>query len=467
MTLATVPRYDRNQFSERNGRAVVIGASVSGLLSARVLADEFEEVTVLDRDPLPDEPIARRGVPQARHIHVLLTAGHATLEDLFPGYGEELLSAGGLMVDGAREIKFYSEGDFLADGPRRIPLYCATRPLYEQVVRRRVAGLDGVELRPNCQFVEYLTDGDATTVRGVVVRNEASESEVIEGDLIVDATGRTSRTSTWLDEHGYLPPAVDEVSVDVAYGTILVERPAEDRRAFVVPPSPACTRGGAVIPVEGDRWIVTLIGAHGDHPPADLEGCMDFAAGLPVPHLRRLLDEHELISEEIVRYPFPSNRRRRYEDLDRFPDGLLVIGDALASFNPIYGQGMSVAALEALHLHRVLAEGRRDDLALRFFEQAAKTVDIAWNMAVGSDFQFTQTVGPKPPGTDVLNRYISRLTRGAHVDGELSDAFFRVLTMERPPSSLLRPGVVWHVFRPADPRPSASAGNPGRQQSLP
>lgn len=463
MTLATVPRYADRQKPGRGGHAVVVGASMAGLLAARVLADEFDEVTVIDRDSLPDEPVARRGVPQARHLHILLKAAQATLEDLFPGYGEELISAGGIVIDGARDVNFYTEGDFLADGPRRIPLYCATRPLYEQIVRRRVADLPGVHLRSNCQFNGYLVDEGATTVEGVVMTHQ--ETEELAADLVVDATGRTSRTPAWLEQHGYRPPAVEEVNVDLAYSTVLVERPADDRRAFVVTASPPYTRGGAAHTVEGDRWLVTLFGLHGDHPPTDPEGFAAFAAGLPTSELKRLLDEHTQVSEEITHYPFPANRRYRYEQLERFPGGLVVVGDAIASFNPIYAQGMSVAALEALVLHHVFGAGGREDLARRFFERAAGITDVAWKMAVGADFQFPQTTGPKPRGTDVMNRYLSRLTRKAHTNGTLSEAFFRVLMMERSPNSLLRPDVVLRVLGPTRKAGKAQPRKPSYERA--
>lgn len=447
MSLATVPRYDGDRVSESRGRAVVVGASMAGLLAARVLADAFEEVCVVDRDPLPDDSVARHGVPQARHVHVLQEAGRATLEDLFPGYGEDLLSAGALMVDAAGDLQFYDEGDFLARGPTRIPMYCASRPLFEQITRRRVAALDGVTVRGNCQFTEYLHDDGDTTVEGVAVREADSEPEELAAELVVDATGRTSRTPTWLEDHGYPSPATDEVHVDLAYSTVLLERPADDRRAYVALPNPPRTRGGAVLPVE-NGWLMTLAGVHGDHPPTNVEDFADFAASLPIPQFAELLDARETVSEDAHHYPFPSTIRRRYEDLDRFPRGLVVIGDAIASFNPLYGQGMSVAALEALQLHHALAAGGREDLAPRFFGRVEQVVDDAWNLAVGADFQFPQTTGPKPLGAGLLNSYLSRLIRKAHTDGVLSEAFARVIIMEKRPTSLFRPGVLWRVLKP-------------------
>ena len=192
-------------------------------------------------------------------------------------------------------------------------------------------------------------------------------------------------------------------------------------------------------------------------PHSELEGNGISTDALPLPtplshsassDVTRIIDEHERVSADIYKYPIPSNRRRRYEDLERFPDGLVVIGDAIASFNPIYGQGMSVAALEALQLHHTLAIDGDDPLALRFFEQVHQVVDDAWSVAVGSDFQFSETTGPKPVGTDLLNRYIARLNRKAHTDGRLADAFNRVVIMEERPTSLFRPRLVWRVLKP-------------------
>lgn len=447
MTLSSVPRYDDERVDAVCDHAVVVGASMAGLLAARVLADGAERVTVVERDPLPDEPTARRGVPQGRHVHVLLEAGRATFEDLFPGYGEDLLSAGGLLIDALSDFVHYEKGGFLADGTTRLPMYCATRPLFERVVREHVADLEGVEIRHGCQVVDYLAD-DATAVEGVTVREGDAAPTALPADLVVDATGRTSTTPGWLESHGYDPPGVDEVGIDVAYSTVAVDRPPGDRRALFVPPDSPRTRGAGIFPVEGDRWLATLVGVHGDHPPTAPEGLTEFAASLPVAEVERVLDAGQFRSGEVAHYPFPSNRRHRYGDLDRFPDGLVVVGDAISSFNPVYGQGMSVAALEALVLHHALADGGRGNLARRFFDRVEPIVDVPWSIAVGSDFEFAATAGPKPTGTDLLNRYIARTMRTAHADGEVRETLYRVFSMEREPSTLFRPGVAWRVLRP-------------------
>lgn len=448
MTLATVRRYRPTRNPTAEGEAVVVGGSMAGLLAARILADSYREVTVIERDPTPTEPIARRGVPQGRHVHLLLEAGRATLEDLFPGFGEELARRGGVILDGSRDVMHHQEGDFLADGTRQFPLYFATRPLFEHVVRQRVADLDAITFRSRCQWTDYLVDGSATTVTGVAVNTAEGNSEELGADLVVDATGRTSRTPTWLQARDYDPPETDEVRVGMAYSTAYIERPDDDRQMVLAAPPPELGRGGSTFPVEDGGRLVTLFGLHDDHPPTDEDGLIEFAADLPVGHFERLLETRTWLSEDIAHYPFPTSIRRRYEDLERFPEGLLVVGDALASFNPIYGQGMSVAALEALVLHHALADGSREDLALRFFDRVEDIVDVAWTLSVGGDFAFPQTEGPKPRGTDLTNRYISRLLRRSHDDRVLREAFVRVLMMERPPTTLFSPHILWRVLKP-------------------
>lgn len=272
MTLSAIPRYQRNRVPSIGEHAVVVGGRVAGLCAARVLADGFETVTIIEKDPIPEAPTPRQGVPQGSQIHALHEAGKATLEDLLPGFGEDVISAGGLMIDAARDLNFYDAGDFLADGPRRFPVYSASRPLFEHVIRRRVAERSDVRLRTSCQFVDYSTDSNATTITGVEIRDLDSGNEEIPADLVVDATGRTSRTPAWLEEHGFTPPPVDEVSIDIAYSTVAIERPPDDRRAILAAAAHPHTRGGAVFPIEGDRWLVNLHGVHGDHPPTGMGG---------------------------------------------------------------------------------------------------------------------------------------------------------------------------------------------------
>ncbi|SDR13136.1 FAD-dependent monooxygenase [Natronobacterium texcoconense] len=445
MTLSTVPSYDGERIPDRDGRAVVLGAGVAGLLAARVLADAFEAVTVIERDPLPDVAEPRRGVPQGNHVHVLLEGGRAAIDDLCPGFSDDVTASGGVITSGT-EFRIYVQGDTLRTDHQS--LHLATRALYEHTVRRRVASLEGVEMRSGCQFVDYVADGESTAVEGVTIRNRESDRERLVADLVVDATGRTSRTPEWLETHGYDRPPVDEVEIDIGYASTFVERPPDDRRGVSLEAEAPRTRGAFLVPVEGDRWLVNLHGVHGDHPPTDPDGFEAFAATLPFPIVSEILSDHPMTDGDVAFYPFPSNRRYRYEKLDRFPDGLVVVGDAIASFNPVNGQGMSVAALEALLLHHALVKTGRDGLELEFFDDAAAVVDVAWNLSVGGDLAFSQTEGELPRGAAAYDWYVNRLIRRAHTDVRLADVLWSVFMLERPPSVLFRPRVVWRAFGP-------------------
>ena len=447
MTLATVPRYNPESVREMGGRAVVVGSSVAGLLTARVLADRFAAVTIIDRDQLADEPEPRPGVPQSSQPHGLLEGGRATIEDLFPGYCDALIDAGGVEVDTGSDVEFYDDDIELAQSGVERSMYCATRPLLELIIRRHLIAVEGVELRGGCTFLDYRHDDRRGVVEGVQIQNESGKTTTLEADLVVDATGRTSRTPSWLAEHGYQKPPLDEVRVDLQYGTVQVERPPGNRRTIFLPASHPYRRGALVVPVEGGRWIVNLHGFHGDHPPDDFDGFRQFAEGLATPAVAELLYETRVTSETVDRYPIPSSRRYQYEDLERFPEGLLVVGDAIASFNPIYAQGMTVAAFEALVLHHTLADGE-DALAARFFEAATSVIDIAWSMGVGPDFEFPETEGPRPSGSRLAGWYVGRLKRRARRDPVLTEALTQVIQFERPPSSLFRPHVMWRVLSP-------------------
>jgi len=416
------------------------------LCAARVLADAFDEVVVFDRDGIPDRPQIRDGAPQTGQPHAMLEAGRVTLEEFFPGYGDEVQAAGGLKLDMSKDLTWYDEGGFLADAEPELPALYASRPLFEHLVRKRIRELDNVQLRGSCSLLGYEHDASEGRVTGVRFRDGNGTEEALTATLVVDATGRTSRTPKWLESHGYPAPPVDEVTVDVTYSTVRIRRPPEERSGVLVGPEPDRPRGAAMLPVEENRWEVVLQGMHGERTPIDRETFVEWANALPVDEIGRQVTEREWLSD-IHRYPFPASVWRHYEELDRFPDGLIVTGDAVASFNPIYGQGISVAALDALVLHHELCGGL-EGLGPRFFARASRPVEEAWRLAVGNDFNFAGTNGPKPFGTDLFNKYVSRLIRRAQSDGALTEAFFRVFRLEQPVTSLLRPRVAWRVLRP-------------------
>jgi 2-polyprenyl-6-methoxyphenol hydroxylase-like FAD-dependent oxidoreductase len=438
-------------------QAIVMGASMAGLLTARVLSNHFAQVTILERDSVHDRPESRKGQPHTRHLHGLLATGFQIMTHYFPDLPEALTASGVLINDMAGAMQWYTHGGYRKRFHMGLDGTTMSRPFLEHLVRQRVLALPNVTLLDNCSVKELLATPDRQRITGVVVeqRNQGKQATRLTADLIVDCMGRGSRTPQWLPELGYAPPPQSEVKVDVGYATRLYRRDPADPRGqqwmLITPEAPRETRFGGMFAIEGDRWIVTLGGWGGDHAPTEEAAYLDFARQLPAPDVYNVISREEPLSDILV-HKFPASLRRHYEKLARFPEGYLVLGDAMCSFNPTYGQGMSVAAMQVVELDRLLAKRPSpSQLASAFFKQAAKVVDIPWQLAVGEDFRFPTTTGPKPPGTDLINRYVTRVNRATHHDEVVCAAFLRVMNLLAPPTSLFHPRIVWRVLRQQKP----------------
>jgi 2-polyprenyl-6-methoxyphenol hydroxylase-like FAD-dependent oxidoreductase len=447
--------------------AIVLGASMAGLLAARVLADEFERVTIVERDQLPAAADNRRGVPQGRHVHTLLPAGAAIIDELFPGLLDELVEAG------APKLDDYARLHLQPDGVHRLtplvhldPLHQPSRPLLEAAVRTRLSALANVQIVDGCAVVGLVTNATRDRVTAArVVRHGATVEQVLTADLVVDATGRGSRTPTRLAEIGYDRPVEDEVVIDVRYASRLVrlERGAVPEQLTLIGPTPQRPGGMGLFAYENDSWLFTVSGYAGHHPVADYRSMVDFAAQFSPAHIVTALRTAEPLAD-VSTLRFRANLRRRYDRMRRFPRGLLVIGDAMCSFNPIYGQGMSVAAKQAIVLRDCLRRGD-GHLARRFFRSAAKPVDIAWRMAVGSDLALPQVQGPRPLAVRLVNAYIHRLLVAAEHDPVVAARFLRVTGFLDEPPRLMTPSIVARVIsgnRRAHP-PAPMHGSATRQ----
>lgn len=429
------------------GSAVVIGGSIGGLLAARVLADRYDRVVVLDRDALPDVATARRGVPQGRQLHVLLSRGKQALDELFPGLSAELNGRGAPLVDLHDDVHWYNDGQRMRRAPSPLIALGLSRPLLEDAVRARVTALPGVEIRSRVEVLGLAADGGRVT--GVRLLAPGGSEQSLAADLVVDASGRGSRSPIWLEQLGYPRPDEEQVRVGVTYVTRSYRREPQHLEGLsgaltnAVPGSP---RAGIVAAQEDGRYAVALSGMLGEEPPTDDEGMAAFADSLAAPQVAEVVRTARPEGPP-AKMRFPVSTRRRYERLRRFPDGYLVLADALCSFNPIYGQGMTVAALEALLLRRLLASSETDQLARRFFAGAAKVIDGPWSIAVGTDLRFAEVVGHRSPKVRFVNAYVHRLHVAAVADEVLGAAFLRVLNLVDPPTRLLRPAIVLRVLR--------------------
>jgi 2-polyprenyl-6-methoxyphenol hydroxylase-like FAD-dependent oxidoreductase len=431
----------------KRAHAIVIGAGMAGLLTARILSEFYDGVTILERDTLPDSHEPRPGVPQGRHAHALLAAGQQTIETLFPGITADLETRGAPRGSG----RFFVNGGYLNPDGHRAEGLLVSRPFLEATARRRLLGRGNIRIRPEAHVRGLIATHDHKRVTGVRVRqaHTYTAEEEISADLVVDASGRGSHAADWLGELGFEPPETELVEVNMGYSSRVYRREAGDLDGDLIvniAPSAALPRACGMIAQEDDRWIVTLAGYFGNYPPTDDAGYLDFARGLPTPGVYDLISRATPLTDPTP-YRFLANQRHHYERLATFPEAFLVTGDAICSFTPIYGQGMSVASLEALALRDCLQAGT-ERLAARFFQRASAIVDLAWMISAGGDRALSPELRDRRPPARFIRWYLGRLQRAAHHDADLATAFLAVANLLAPPQSLMRPGLAWRVLRP-------------------
>jgi 2-polyprenyl-6-methoxyphenol hydroxylase-like FAD-dependent oxidoreductase len=391
-----------------------------------------------------------------------LARGREALEDLFPGLTDGLIEAGAVPIDTLADSRWFSHGVYLANGTSGLRSILLSRPLLETHVRRRLRALTAVCIQEGAVVRKLATAGDRVT--GVCLNT----GQTIDADLVVDASGRHSRSADWLADLGYEKPAEDTVGVRISYTTrILSRRPDHlgGKAIALVGAEAPMWRFGVAVAMEEDRWIVTQGGYFDDRPGQGDNGFLEFARTLAAPEIADLLTVAQPLTSA-TNFAFPASRRWRYERLKRFPAGFLVFGDALCSFNPIYGQGMTTAALEGLALGRCLQEGE-EALAERFFARAALIIDIPWQIAAGSDLRHPQLADMQTPVGRFMNWYIGKVHRAAAIDPAVGCAFLRVTNLISPPTQLFSPATLSRVVIGAlrrRHRGGSLAGAPGRRE---
>ena len=434
--------------------AIIVGAGMGGLVAAKTLSGHFGHVTVLERDVLSSDAEPRQGTPQARHLHALLAGGLSALRELLPSIETELEQAGAVRL-ATEDLRMERPGfDPYPQRELGLSWLSVSRPLLEFVTRQAVKRQKNIELLGNCRVKEFVGIPDGSAVTGVRYETSDGRIETISADLVVDASGRGILSFAALDSMGLAKPEETEIGIDIAYSTAVFERPKDApstwKLVMVLPSAPDDSRGALLSPIEKNRWIVRVGGNHGDAPPGDMEGFLGFVKTLRTPTIYDAIKDAKPVGQ-IVRYLLPCSTRRHFEKMQRFPRGLLPVGDAICRFNPVFGQGMSVAAQEAVILNRLLRAraGEIDPLeglAFAFFDKIQDVLETPWGVAT-SDFIYPKTRGQRPLDLERRVQFSIALVRLGAQDPSIHKLMFEVNHLLKPQSSFRAPEVAERVAK--------------------
>jgi 2-polyprenyl-6-methoxyphenol hydroxylase-like FAD-dependent oxidoreductase len=440
-------------------QAVVIGGSISGMMAARVLADHFDRVIIIERDTFPPGSENRPGVPQARHLHFFLKRGLMVMDELFPGVRADLLAAGSHLVDQGEDFRILYRSGWSPKKNIGLEIITFTRPLLESSIRRHLSTNPKVRFMEGFEVAGLMADESHSAVHGVRLvprkRTDETEEQVLHADLVVDASGRMSPAPDWLQELGYEAPKATVVDAFWGYATRIYEPPPnfkEDWKIlFLMNRPPYQPRAGIIQPVEGNRWVVTIAGVMHDYPPTDEEGFLQFAKSLSSPELYKTI-EHAKPASRIWGYRKTENRLRSYDLLPRMPKGFVAMGDSVCASNPVYGLGMTIASLEAKELDKCLraSQGGRTLDPLKFQKILAKLTAGPWALATGEDLRWPATKGGEITAkVKLMHWYLEQVFQLIPENPEVYRRFQMVNHMLKTPESLFHPAVLGPVLRRA------------------
>jgi 2-polyprenyl-6-methoxyphenol hydroxylase-like FAD-dependent oxidoreductase len=450
--------------------AIVIGAGMAGLLSARVLADFFDHVLIIDRDQLPDGPLPRKGVPQSHQLHNLLVRGWRILQELFPQLTTELPAAGANLIEWPADLRWLGRAGWSPRFSTGLQTYSASRYLIEWKVREQVHKLPNVSFLQNHRVTTLLANAAQTHVTGVQTQpyrsnqsasNTADTDQPADGakttrdifaDLVVDASGRMTRTPQWLETLGYPQPPQSTINPYVGYASRYYTLPdgvLPDWKVLLIQSRPPeNNRAAAIFIMENNSWVVTLVGVGKDYPPTEEDGFLDFLHSLTTTAAYDFVKAATPISP-IYGYRIPQNRYYHYDRLSRWPENFLVLGDAVCSFNPTYGQGMTISSEGALtlqaclqHQVRTRPTGDLSGLGRRFQQQLAQVMIFPWTFTTGEDLRYPTTEGYRPDiQTKLLQWFLDGTLLYAIENRDVYKTVVEVMHMVKPPQALLRPDI--------------------------
>ncbi len=431
-------------------RAIVVGAGMGGLMAAGVLSRYFSEVTVLDKDNLPDDFTPRKSVPQGSHVHALLVQGRRNLEKIFPGLTSDLIDRGVVCSRGGLEFCIHDDYGWQPKRDNDLLLLTMSRALLEGTVRDHLTSLEGVTIRDGCRVEGWdVTDG---VVSGVTIKGE-SGPETLRADLVIDATGRTGNSLSWLEASGYGPVEETTLEIGTGYASALFKQPENWSSAvdsMSIMSGDPDTRGGFIFSVENGHWFASLQGRFDQQPPSDPDEFMAYAKNLCVPEYYDWISQGERVTP-IKTYKAPISRWRHYDRLADFPERLLPLGDAVAHVNPVYGQGMTLASTHVMDLWEILAEqakdsGSLDGLAKPYFDRVQRFTASVWTTLENVEFTYAGTKGDRPADIDMRMAYRAGLRKLIVEDAELHKLMIEVGHLIHSSEVLLAPDIKARVM---------------------
>ncbi len=439
-----------NSLDRSKGRhAIVLGGSIGGCLAAEVLSSEFERVTLIEKGDFEDDLGDRRGVPQEKHVHLLLLRGKQVMEEIFPGLLAELVQAGADIADQGHDVKCFHYGQWKNRFRTGVSAHYCSRGLLDNIVRRRIRANPRITVHSKTRAMGLLFHREGSPRVNGVVLDESAPVRELTADLVIDVNGRGSRAAEWLAKEGLGEVKKTLVETKLGYASRIYRRRPEfaDRwKVLLVLPKPPHGRAmGVISPIEGNRWLVTTGGWFGEFPKPDPEEFLRFLGTLPVPDIQEIIREAEPLSD-VAGFAIPGSLRRHYEDMPVWPEGLVVMGDALCSMNPLYSQGMTLCSLEADVLRRQLPLWKQGGASTRAIQALmAKVVEPAWNMAVSEDMRFPETQGHRSLGLRFHHWYGSGLCELAASHRLTLQTQVGVTNLVVPPSQLFRPEIAARV----------------------
>lgn len=427
-------------------KAIIIGGGISGKLAARVLSEFYKEVIILERDSKLEGPIARKGTPQGEHLHALLHAGEHGLEELFPGITEKFYDSGAVKINSTIDLAWFHHGAWKIRYDGGYSTTLQTRPHLEWHIEQYIKRIPNVVLRYNQVVQDFLYNQAENRITGVQLKNGP-----LLANLVVDASGVSSLASKWLHKRGSHIPE-EKVEINLSYSSKqfqLTENHERDWKIKLVYPNPPQEKiGGTISKVEGNRYIVTIMGYHNAVNDKEIlkndSGFIELSKKLPKLDIYQEI-EHATPLTKTSFYRIPHIVWRRFDKME-LPDGLLLIGDTICRIDPVFGQGMSIAILEALSLQKLLQTGVRQKVSAAFHKKAAKIISPIWNMVITEDFRYSATTGKRPFGLTIQQWYAKNIFLLSSQNQEVYDAFVKVMNLVRPITSLMTPSIIRSVL---------------------